>query len=1330
MLSRLYSYVFDLTSIMHKHGVKEEYQMRAKAEKARQIKENLESVIKIDSPVREPFFYLLASLNTAETRELITILFNDEEKSTLESRMGELTKQYAVKFDFPSDETIRKKFQTLNAHYQYFDKECPPQIERDFVTFFKACKLIADFIECNNDENNEIAYLHAYKMLVLFGASHEKNQNFFKHIEQHLKQHVPSAGNPHPIHDALTNPIPINNPPIKDLAGWRRFIAKYGATGISYFQRAHAMESKLGDKAPSTPEKAEEAASQISYARAKEYPELATLCLKYHISEEVFNRCLEIDSKRKTKDVLPDVIIDGSSIGHPKYYLVKLPVDDPRAFILGKLTNCCQSIGEDSEQCVIDGITRETSAFYVLLKRSSKTNNPPFTPHKKINYDDFEIVGQGYAWHSKQGNITIDSWENLRPENDDPIAASMLAALGKAITESDKEIIRVTIGRGGKTPKKLRKQPATSPDKIAQGFQYGDSESQSLLYFNENNMKEKLQILLDKADGIDYPIACSVIELKNFLTQLRISGSKEIDFLEPVLLSKKFHAFWRSNNKSGETYWNDLILLLGQTDFNEVKMGLIRLIYIIHHCVTIEKSFELAQQINISKLSSSSDFIYCIELMFSANFLTEKHFNELNHPSIKNYSDIHASLAILINHQLLNDFTFNLILKWSNSDKSRICLNLLERENILTQKTLELLATVDRNSIDDVALAIAGLAKHGISIVEYGKYLITNTDRVRDILSTSKAQVFSRALIDLSDAGSLNQEIAKAILKEELVTSIHQIVSLLTSLPKDTLTPEFIAIVTKNSQYISTINEIIGICKKCNITLSTSNIVAILSQPTNIGFFKNNFQELADIRKLTQAQLDKLIANIEHAKLINDAIFQIKKYGEDKSLYVNIDLMLTYPAQTAIITKELGYYTGHSFSSCPAILSKDTINLLHHYPENIGRILNLMLLVATNKFPPSINIVIKLMLGESAELDADQVIEIYSDRVNAYRLMSLKAILPLQFSAINNDILANPFKYIKKVEDLKKILNMLPDEEQEKFIEQHDFYEPRKLSDLTRTAPDFFNCLSFLSGEGVSEYLAMMESDRLSGLITSVGGLSNFLSQAYDKRIEEEKLPLLLHKLLHNEHVKNGISNIDDVVILLRKISNKKLKIQFLFNFHPDTIMQIINNYRTRQPSPEDITGKLIPLLETRMMAYKAEGTIETLTKLGEKQPLSPLNQLKMAILKGSLLFSCVTYQFIAGNLFKKSATLGKKESDLIDKIYRYFDLVINFNMRSDESITGVIDEFAAQLEKIKSELSSSEIDDEVKELLSNSLVNVLDRLQELRQNFSIPQAKIPKSSI
>jgi len=166
---------------------------------------------------------------------------------------------------------------------------------------------------------------------------------------------------------------------------------------------------------------------------------------------------------------------------------VKLPVDDPRAYVLGHMTNCCQSIGGHSEACVIDGVTRENNGFYVLLKakRASEKKLSPLDENGKINYIHFDIVGQGYAWITEQHNLTFDSWENLTPKQDDEIIIIFLKKFAQQITHAkDSTFLRVTIGRGGKHRGSFVKNETSLHGTYIRRKTYGDSYRQGEIYCN------------------------------------------------------------------------------------------------------------------------------------------------------------------------------------------------------------------------------------------------------------------------------------------------------------------------------------------------------------------------------------------------------------------------------------------------------------------------------------------------------------------------------------------------------------------------------------------------------------------------------------------------------------------------------------------------------------------------------------------------------------------------------------------------------------------------------------------------------------------------------
>jgi hypothetical protein len=436
-------------------------------------------------------------------------------------------------YRWPSGETILQHFNMLEITYgRYFRQD--PQAFENFKKIFSACKLIADFVELNNTPSDDVAALHAYKCLVLFDAQAKNSlapsTNFFKNHSSKFRK---------PVHDSLVYNLPNNIEPVK-LKQWQSLIKKSGMRAIQLFQQAPVIEKMLAGNAPQTVKEAEEAAAKIQYKRANEYPELARLCIQYNINESVFNLCLSI--KPKKKDNLPDITIDGASVNQPGYYLLKLPLNDPRAFILGHITNCCQSIGGNSSQCVVDGITLESNGFYVLLKSTTENKSASTTPapllNGKVDYSHYQIVGQGYAWRSFLGNLTFDSWENLTPSSEDAVIVPMLEAFAKEAVKDNSDILRVTIGLGGKTPTAFG-PPIPYAEGIGEGYGYPDSARQGLVCINQI-----------KASELQNRIA-------NYGLNFTVFSIKQVEWLEAIFVPPQGNNSLQQ--KLGTETYNELI---------------------------------------------------------------------------------------------------------------------------------------------------------------------------------------------------------------------------------------------------------------------------------------------------------------------------------------------------------------------------------------------------------------------------------------------------------------------------------------------------------------------------------------------------------------------------------------------------------------------------------------------------------------------------------------------------------------------------------------------------------------------------------------------------
>ncbi len=374
----------------------------------------------------------------------------------------------------------------------------------DYQRAFHLSKLIADYVEKNNNGNDDLAHKHAYDMTIMFSQLEARDRQLkpLDIIGQYLK-FVQTHGfdkKPQPVHDSFsTFTIPVIKKDVS-LQHWQKLFFKSGVQAMKLFSIADQIEKEKakilkqdGHIAPNDLKEAQEIKSRISYKNAEKNFKIAEIFDQYNMPETLFDKAItEIEPRKKTKDNLPNITIDGSKIGHNGYYFTKLPIDDPRAYVLSKITNCCQSIGGHSEKCVVDGVTRENNGFYVLLRSNTATKEDIENLYKgTINYDKFAIAGQAYAWVSKAGNITFDSWENLRNAQliegktdlrDDAVSVKFLSSFAELATKSH-DIDMVTIGIGGKTPRFYQTYDQISMDSgsMLEGYNYGDAMTQTLI---------------------------------------------------------------------------------------------------------------------------------------------------------------------------------------------------------------------------------------------------------------------------------------------------------------------------------------------------------------------------------------------------------------------------------------------------------------------------------------------------------------------------------------------------------------------------------------------------------------------------------------------------------------------------------------------------------------------------------------------------------------------------------------------------------------------------------------------------------------------------------
>jgi ankyrin repeat protein len=205
--------------------------------------------------------------------------------------------------------------------------------------------------------------------------------------------------------------------------------------------------------------------------------------------------------KRLNDDMqIPDIKIDGASLGIPGVYIAKVDVMDElqaaEAACFGKLTNCCQSLsGQAGEPCVIHGLTSPMGGFYVVKNEQGK------------------VLAQCWAWRSKSGAIVFDSIEVSYLLGAEKAAQLLYNQLAHKLV-NDKYTHKVACGeQSGISERFGRKSPLFNED-FVDYYGYSDSTNQRIiidsskpyLQFSINDEKSPTLLYIDnimKAGSID-----------------------------------------------------------------------------------------------------------------------------------------------------------------------------------------------------------------------------------------------------------------------------------------------------------------------------------------------------------------------------------------------------------------------------------------------------------------------------------------------------------------------------------------------------------------------------------------------------------------------------------------------------------------------------------------------------------------------------------------------------------------------------------------------------------------------------------------------------------
>ena len=490
----------------------------------------------------------------------------------------------------PNEVDVKRRLEQLNQHSNYFDLSLEnPQLMALFTDLVIACRKIAVLIEQNNTPDDNLAYTYAYRLMALCINSttgQVPNLSLIAKQAEKLFRASNAVANKAPYHDFLLNMVQLPDASrINDMLGWRQFLVNNmkdnAVSALRFFANASAIEEQIAKEradhlAPKTLLEAQNMSARCHFKRGAENPEMAMLCKKHNVPEDAgidecsFNKCLDflatISWPVKEGDNLPSPIIEGVGVAEG-YYWVKLPTNDLRALILGQLTSSCQNIGGHSDLCVRDAVSLPNNGLYVLLKQISglTQKKAPFNEDHSINYDDFEILGQSYAWISKTGNLTLDSLECSHGSDGVTcvpisVAETILTAFATQVLLDNSSIKRVTLGTGGGTPHEFRFEEAQVIERMRQGEFYGDASRQMIILktanlFNETELssliededvRDKMLYLgehLQKTDNAmqelrmvlqENPMLSVKFKSSQLLKLLRYSSSPTLNDLKPV----------------------------------------------------------------------------------------------------------------------------------------------------------------------------------------------------------------------------------------------------------------------------------------------------------------------------------------------------------------------------------------------------------------------------------------------------------------------------------------------------------------------------------------------------------------------------------------------------------------------------------------------------------------------------------------------------------------------------------------------------------------------------------------------------------------------------
>lgn len=271
-----------------------------------------------------------------------------------------------------------------------------------------------------------------------------------------------------PLHDIIQHiKLPVEGS--YDLKAWGDAVLKHGPdmAKLTSFADKIPQPLKSSDGKTWSLSNTRDEVSKFAYKNGDLNPALSGLCYKHQVSEECFERALGLISKSPAKKNIPDVAIDGKAFDMEGAKFYRLPANDVRGPFLGKLVNCCQSIGGHGEECAEHGISSKDSGFYVVEDAKGA------------------IIGETWAWRGTHDEICFDSLETLGNRVSGNQWKKILRAYADELTKkNDHKIASFTVGLDGGTPSDIAKafKKCATPAKPKKYKGYTDSDKQIVVW--------------------------------------------------------------------------------------------------------------------------------------------------------------------------------------------------------------------------------------------------------------------------------------------------------------------------------------------------------------------------------------------------------------------------------------------------------------------------------------------------------------------------------------------------------------------------------------------------------------------------------------------------------------------------------------------------------------------------------------------------------------------------------------------------------------------------------------------------------------------------------